>query len=73
MKCRPPENRDPKPDEIDACRRHLAAEIARVQPEAIIALGGAALRSLTGLAGIMNKRGQSFPLHKKIVELMHER
>jgi len=51
------------PQEIDACRPLLAADIARVRPEVIVALGDVALRSLTKLGGIKTKRGGSYPLH----------
>jgi DNA polymerase len=68
VKCRPPvvagKQTPPEQFSIDACRTHLRDEIHRVRPEAIIALGAVALKSLTKLGGIMSKRGQSFPLHK---------
>ena len=46
LKCRPPANRDPKPDEIDACHAHLAAQLAHVQPQLILAVGRIAAQSL---------------------------
>lgn len=40
VKCRPPRNRDPEPDEVDTCTRlYLAAELLRVNPKVIIACG----------------------------------
>ncbi|MEO6323811.1 MAG: uracil-DNA glycosylase [Thermoanaerobaculia bacterium] len=39
LKCRPPENRPPMPDEVASCRRFLEAQIALVQPEVIVGLG----------------------------------
>jgi uracil-DNA glycosylase family 4 len=56
--------RAPMTEEIDACREHLVREIHAMKPDVIIALGDVALRSLTRLSGIGNKRGKSFPLHK---------
>jgi DNA polymerase len=39
VKCRPPENRDPQPDEIEACRKHLEEQIAVIEPKVIVTLG----------------------------------
>lgn len=39
VKCRPPQNRDPQPDEIAACAKHLDAQIAAIQPKVIVTLG----------------------------------
>lgn len=39
VKCRPPNNRDPQPEEIEACRKHLDAQIGIIQPKVIVTLG----------------------------------
>jgi DNA polymerase len=39
VKCRPPNNRDPQPDEIEACRKHLDAQIGIIAPKVIVTLG----------------------------------
>lgn len=39
VKCRPPENRDPRPDELNACREYLDRQIALIQPRIIVTLG----------------------------------
>ena len=39
VKCRPPSNRDPQPDEISACRAYLDRQIALINPKIIITLG----------------------------------
>ena len=39
IKCRPPENRDPLPDEIEACRPYLDRQIELIQPKLVITLG----------------------------------
>src|SRR5215216_4330276 len=39
LKCRPPNNRDPMPDEIEACRKWLDRQIELIQPEVIVTLG----------------------------------
>jgi DNA polymerase len=39
IKCRPPANRDPQPDEIEACRGYLDRQIELIQPKMIVTLG----------------------------------
>ena len=39
VKCRPPQNRDPQPDEIAACAKYLDAQIAAIAPKVIVTLG----------------------------------
>ena len=39
VKCRPPQNRDPLPDEIDACAPYLERQIATIDPVLIVTLG----------------------------------
>lgn len=39
LKCRPPGNRDPKPEEIDNCKAFLAAQVALIKPKIIVPLG----------------------------------
>ncbi|MGI4860225.1 MAG: uracil-DNA glycosylase, partial [Janthinobacterium lividum] len=46
VKCRPPGNRDPLPDEIAACAPYLRRQIALVQPQVLLALGRFAAQSL---------------------------
>jgi len=48
LKCRPPGNRDPRPDEAAACRRFLDGQIDAVRPEVIVALGRIAAQRLLG-------------------------
>ena len=51
LKCRPPNNRDPKPDEIVSCTPYLEQQIELVQPKILCALGKFAAQFLTGQAG----------------------
>jgi uracil-DNA glycosylase len=46
VKCRPPNNRDPEPDEIAACEPFLKAQIAAISPKIIVALGRFAVQTL---------------------------
>lgn len=61
IKCRPPNNRDPLPDEIEACRPYLEAQLVHMRPQVIVTLGNFATRFITGLQiGITRARGQLF-------------
>ncbi len=51
LKCRPPENRNPAPDEVAACSPFLQRQIALLQPAVILALGSFAARALLGGEG----------------------
>ena len=46
LKCRPPGNRNPEPDEIDRCEPFLFQQIATIQPKVVVALGAFAARTL---------------------------
>ncbi len=48
VKCRPPENRKPLPDEMEACLPYLKAQIAELRPKIIVTLGATALEGLIG-------------------------
>ena len=61
VKCRPPGNRDPKPDEVATCIGYLERQIDFVRPRAIVALGRIAAQSLLGNdLPIGRMRGQWF-------------
>jgi len=48
VKCRPPGNREPQPDEVQACRGYLEKQIAFVRPRVLVALGRTAAQTLLG-------------------------
>lgn len=48
VKCRPPGNRDPQPDEVEACRRFLEGQIDAIAPALLVCLGRVAAQSLLG-------------------------
>ena len=48
LKCRPPGNRDPLPDEIEACEPHLFRQIELIQPKLVATLGNFATKLLSG-------------------------
>ncbi len=53
-KCRPPKNRDPKPDEKAACRPYLLEQVAALQPKVLVALGR------HGLSGLVDDPPKTF-------------
>jgi uracil-DNA glycosylase family 4 len=56
---RPPGNRTPTPEEIEACAPFLARQIELLAPQVLVLLGGAATKSLLGVSeGIMRLRGK---------------
>ncbi len=59
VKCRPPKNRDPEPEESDACRSYLEAQIAILKPAMILAVGRIAIQNLLQTSqGIGQLRGK---------------
>jgi len=59
VKCRPPGNRDPKPDEVIACWPYLERQIAILKPRALVALGSPAVKTLLDTdEGISRLRGK---------------
>lgn len=55
LKCRPPGNRDPLPDEIDSCAPWLRRQIELVRPEVVLGVGSFAARWLTGSQSPLGK------------------
>ena len=58
VKCRPPNNRVPKEDELTACRPYLDRQIALIKPKVICILGRTAYSSLLGGSSITASRGK---------------
>jgi uracil-DNA glycosylase len=59
LKCRPPGNRDPQPDEIEACESHLFRQIELIEPTVVATLGNFATKLLSGRpTGITRVHGQ---------------
>lgn len=58
VKCRPPGNRDPQPDEVAACRGYLDKQIALVRPKVLVALGKVAAQTLLGNESSVGSLGQ---------------
>ncbi len=61
VKCRPPRNRDPRQDEIDACKPYLRRQIELVDPTVVVTLGNFSSKLLLGTTtGITRLRGQAY-------------
>src|SRR5438309_5300409 len=61
--CRPPGNRDPLPDEIEACKPFLKAKLELISPRLVVALGNFAAKLLTGSTlGITKLREREFKM-----------
>lgn len=64
LKCRPPDNRDPKPAEAAACRAYLDRQIELVQPKVILAAGKIAAQNLLGSnEKVGDMRGRGYDLN----------
>jgi DNA polymerase len=62
VKCRPPGNRDPEPDEIETCRPYLEEQLALIAPKVVVTLGKFSSQLLLeSKIGITKLRGQSYP------------
>jgi uracil-DNA glycosylase len=62
VKCRPPANRDPLPDEIAACRPWLEAQVGLIQPLVVLTLGNFSTKLLLDTTeGIRSTRGRVYP------------
>lgn len=56
--CRPPENREPSRKEIGACLPRLSALLLAIRPSVVVAMGGVALKTLTGERSVFQARGR---------------
>ncbi len=62
VKCRPPDNRDPLPEEIAACRPFLDRQVALIAPRVVLTLGRFATQVLLDTTeGITRLRGRTYP------------
>lgn len=67
VKCRPPENREPKPEERAACRTYLDAQISIVKPKLIVLCGATAAKNFLGQdIKISQIRGNKYTIYNNI-------
>ena len=81
VKCRPPNNRDPREDEIKLCSSFLERQIEIIDPDIIVTLGRHSTRYILGRAGykvdsIMRVRGREFEIllegrRRKVLPMLH--
>jgi DNA polymerase len=73
VKCRPPGNRDPEPDEIAACRPYLERQIELIRPEVVVTLGKFAAQLLLDTTeGVTRLRGRTYPFrHGVLIPTLH--
>lgn len=63
IRCRPPDNRDPLPDEIEACKPFLRRQLELIKPRVVVALGNFAGKLLTGSTqGVTRLREREFKM-----------
>lgn len=68
VKCRPPQNRDPEPDEIASCQPYLLAQLKFIKPKVICTLGNFASKTILNTAsGITKVRGKKMKAYGAIV------
>ncbi len=64
IKCRPPENRNPEPDEVERCEPFLFKQIESIQPKVIVALGAFAAKTLLKTQDPISRlRGRAYEYH----------
>jgi uracil-DNA glycosylase len=68
VKCRPPGNRDPLPDEITSCRPWLETQVDLIDPKVVVTLGNFATKLLLQTTeGITRVRGRSYPFRRGVL------
>jgi len=61
VKCRPPKNRDPRPDEIEACKGYLRKQLSLIDPKVVVTLGNFSSKLLLNTeTGITRLRGTAY-------------
>ncbi|NPA27216.1 MAG: uracil-DNA glycosylase [Chloroflexi bacterium] len=72
IKCRPPKNRDPKPEELQACQPYLRQQILAIDPDVIVTLGRFSMQYFLPGAKISQVHGRPFRRGKRwIVPMYH--
>jgi uracil-DNA glycosylase family 4 len=68
VKCRPPGNRDPLPEEIAACRPFLERQLEMIDPKVVVTLGNFSTKLLLGTSeGITRLRGRVYPIDGRVL------
>ena len=67
VKCRPPNNRDPLPDEVDACRPYLERQIELIDPKVVVTLGRVSMLRFNPKGKISEDHGKILDLEDRIL------
>jgi uracil-DNA glycosylase len=70
VKCRPPENRKPEPEEMKACIGYLEEQLELLAPQVIVALGATAVQGLLGLSGGITQLRGTWRLYRGRIAVM---
>jgi uracil-DNA glycosylase family 4 len=71
VKCRPPGNRDPMPEELEACRAYLDRQIQAINPRVIVTLGRFSMANFLPNAKISSVHGQATKVKGRLVIAMY--
>jgi DNA polymerase len=71
VKCRPPQNRDPQPDELAACSDYIDRQIEAINPRLIVTLGRFSMQRFLPNAKISEIHGQARLIHGRMVVAMY--
>jgi DNA polymerase len=71
VKCRPPGNRDPLPEELSACSGYLDRQIETINPRVIVTLGRISMGKFLPYAKISDVHGKPFWVHDRLVVAMY--
>jgi len=71
VKCRPPGNRDPLPDELSACARYLDRQIETINPRVIVTLGRISMAKFLPNARISEVHARTFWVHERLIVPMY--
>jgi DNA polymerase len=68
VKCRPPGNRDPKPDEVASCNPWLELQLDLIDAKVVVTLGNFSTKLLLGTTeGITKLRGRTYPFRNGVL------
>lgn len=71
VKCRPPNNRDPMPEELSACSDYLERQIRAINPKVIVTLGRYSMARFLPTAKISDVHGQSYLIKGRLIVPMY--
>jgi len=71
VKCRPPENRDPLPDELNACAAYLDRQIATINPDVIVTLGRYSMAKFQSNSRISDVHGKPAWVNDRLIVPMY--